>query len=150
MLSLTHLLIFQYGYGAYGYSLEPAFSSGRFSYLDRGVIYALAHIRYVLVEIVLSLILVSSGGGDLGRPWYEEGKLLKKKNSFTDFIACAKHLIEQVRENHNTTKPLTVEEIYESFSPGHRRMQCRRVINFFCFKHGSGIVPSGHCRCAIC
>jgi len=66
------------GYGAYGASREPAFSTARLSYLDRGVIFAIAHVR---------------GGADMGREWYEDGKLLKKKNSFTDFIACAEHLI---------------------------------------------------------
>ncbi len=67
-----------YGYGSYGYSQDPAFNANRLSLLDRGFIYALAHIR---------------GGADLGRAWYEDGKLLKKKNTFTDFIACAEHLI---------------------------------------------------------
>ncbi len=67
-----------YGYGSYGYSLDPAFSSVRLSLLDRGYVYAIAHIR---------------GGQELGRQWYEDGKLLKKKNTFTDFIDCAKALI---------------------------------------------------------
>lgn len=69
-----------YGYGSYGAPMDPGFSSGRISLLDRGFIYALAHIR---------------GGGDIGRPWYEDGKLLKKKNTFTDFIACAEHLVTE-------------------------------------------------------
>lgn len=69
-----------YGYGSYGVTIEPRFSSNRFSLIDRGFVYAIAHIR---------------GGGMLGRPWYEDGKLLKKKNTFTDFIACAEHLIKQ-------------------------------------------------------
>jgi oligopeptidase B len=67
-----------YGYGAYGISADPNFSSDRLSLLDRGVVYAIAHIR---------------GGGDLGKPWHEDGRLLKKKNTFTDFIACAEALI---------------------------------------------------------
>ncbi|MBV8844043.1 MAG: S9 family peptidase [Bryobacterales bacterium] len=67
-----------YGYGAYGLSMEPVFSSDRLSLVDRGVIFAIAHIR---------------GGGDLGKPWHEDGRLLNKKNTFTDFIACAEHLI---------------------------------------------------------
>jgi len=67
-----------YGYGAYGVTIDPYFSSNRFSLIDRGFVYAIAHVR---------------GGGALGRPWYEEGKLLKKKNTFTDFIACAENLI---------------------------------------------------------
>ena len=69
-----------YGYGSYGASMPPFFSSNRVSLLDRGFVFAIAHVR---------------GGGDLGRPWYEDGKLLKKKNTFTDFIACAEHLIAQ-------------------------------------------------------
>jgi oligopeptidase B len=68
------------GYGAYGYAYEPYFASSRFSLIDRGFIFARAHIR---------------GGGELGRPWYDDGKLLKKKNTFTDFIACSEYLIDQ-------------------------------------------------------
>jgi len=67
-----------YGYGAYGIITEPSFSPERVSLLDRGVIFAMAHIR---------------GSADMGRKWYDDGKLLHKKNSFTDFIACAEHLI---------------------------------------------------------
>jgi oligopeptidase B len=66
------------GYGSYGFSQDPNFSSNRLSLLDRGFIFAIAHVR---------------GGSDLGRSWYEDGKLLKKKNTFTDFIVCAEHLI---------------------------------------------------------
>ena len=69
-----------YGYGSYGASMDASFSSPRVSLLDRGFVYALAHIR---------------GGEELGREWYENGKLLHKKNSFTDFIACAEFLIQQ-------------------------------------------------------
>jgi len=68
------------GYGSYGSSREPYFSPHRLSLVDRGFIYAIAHVR---------------GGGEMGRYWYEEGKLLKKKNTFTDFIACAEHLIAE-------------------------------------------------------
>ncbi len=68
------------GYGAYGYSLDPYFSSNRLSLLNRGVIFAVAHIR---------------GGGEMGRIWYDDGKLFKKKNTFTDFIATAEYLIKQ-------------------------------------------------------
>lgn len=68
-----------YAYGSYGYSMEPYFSSVRLSLLDRGFAYAIAHIR---------------GGQEMGRQWYEDGKLLKKKNTFTDFIDCAKGLVE--------------------------------------------------------
>ena len=69
-----------YSYGSYGHSMDATFSSTRLTLLDRGFIFAIAHIR---------------GGEDLGRQWYEDGKLLKKKNTFTDFIDCSKFLIEQ-------------------------------------------------------
>lgn len=71
--------VLQYAYGSYGSTVDPYFSSIRLSLLDRGFIYAIAHIR---------------GGEYLGRQWYENGKLLQKKNTFTDFIDCSKHLIE--------------------------------------------------------
>ena len=71
--------ILQYAYGSYGSTIDPYFSTVRLSLLDRGFVYALAHIR---------------GGQYLGRQWYEDGKLLKKINTFTDFIDCSKHLIE--------------------------------------------------------
>jgi oligopeptidase B len=69
-----------YGYGAYGASMPVAFSIPRLSLLDRGVVYALAHIR---------------GGGDLGEEWYDDGKMMKKINTFTDFIACAEYVIKK-------------------------------------------------------
>lgn len=69
-----------YAYGSYGATMDPYFSSTRLSLLDRGFIYAIAHIR---------------GGEDMGRPWYENGKLLKKKNTFTDFVNCSKFVIAQ-------------------------------------------------------
>lgn len=69
-----------YGYGSYGASMSPYFSSSRLSLLDRGFIYAIAHIR---------------GGQEMGRQWYEDGKMFKKKNTFTDFIDCAEYLIEE-------------------------------------------------------
>ncbi|WP_426508598.1 S9 family peptidase [Dactylosporangium sp. McL0621] len=68
-----------YGYGSYESSMDPWFSIPRLSLLDRGVVFAIAHIR---------------GGGEMGRRWYDEGKLLAKKNTFTDFIACAEHLVK--------------------------------------------------------
>jgi oligopeptidase B len=74
----TPLLL--YGYGSYGNSMEPYFSSARLSLLNRGFIFAIAHIR---------------GGEEMGRYWYEDGKLLKKKNTFYDFIDCGKYLISQ-------------------------------------------------------
>ncbi|MGN6682366.1 MAG: S9 family peptidase [Streptosporangiaceae bacterium] len=66
-----------YGYGSYEHSIDPSFSIPRLSLLDRGFGYAIAHIR---------------GGGEMGRHWYDNGKLLSKKNTFTDFVACARHL----------------------------------------------------------
>jgi oligopeptidase B len=69
-----------FGYGAYEASMDPAFSIPRLSLLDRGVTFAIAHVR---------------GGGEMGRSWYEDGKLLRKRNTFTDFIAAADHLIAQ-------------------------------------------------------
>ncbi|XP_047091031.1 protease 2-like [Lolium rigidum] len=69
-----------YGFGSYEVCIDPSFSGSIFSLVDRGFVYAIAHIR---------------GGGEMGRKWYEDGKLLKKKNTFTDFIACAEHLIER-------------------------------------------------------
>ena len=84
--SNTPLLL--YGYGAYGHTIDPYFSTVRLSLLDRGFIYAIAHVR---------------GGEYLGRPWYENGKLLNKNNSFTDFVACSKFLIG---ENYTSPKHL--------------------------------------------
>ena len=69
--------LYVYGYGSYGYSLPLGFSSNRLSLLDRGVVMAYAHIR---------------GGGDLGKPWHDAGKMLVKRNTFTDFIATVEHL----------------------------------------------------------
>lgn len=67
-----------YGYGAYGINVEPVFSSARLSLLDRGFVFAMAHVR---------------GGEELGRSWYENGRMEHKVNTFTDFIACAEHLV---------------------------------------------------------
>ncbi|MCX6954016.1 MAG: S9 family peptidase [Verrucomicrobia bacterium] len=71
--------LYLYGYGSYGANLPDSFSSARLSLLDRGVIYAIAHIR---------------GGGELGEPWREAGRMKNKMTTFTDFIACAEHLIK--------------------------------------------------------
>lgn len=71
--------LLQYAYGSYGYSMDAYFSSSRLSLLDRGFVFAIAHIR---------------GGQEMGRKWYEDGKMLKKKNTFNDFIDVSKYLIE--------------------------------------------------------
>ncbi|WP_197037252.1 S9 family peptidase [Flavobacterium sp. ZB4P23] len=80
-----------YAYGSYGVTMDAYFSSTRLSILDRGFVFAIAHIR---------------GGEDLGRQWYEDGKLLKKKNTFTDFIDCSKFLIQ---EKYTSPKHLYAE-----------------------------------------
>ncbi len=80
--------LLQYAYGSYGATIDPYFSTTRLSLLDRGFVYVIAHIR---------------GGQYLGRPWYEDGKLLKKKNTFTDFIDCSKFLIA---ENYTSSEHL--------------------------------------------
>jgi oligopeptidase B len=69
-----------YGYGSYGISISPTFSAGRLALLDRGVVFVIAHIR---------------GGGELGEPWRDAGRMMNKINTFTDFIACAEHLTKQ-------------------------------------------------------
>jgi oligopeptidase B len=69
-----------YAYGSYGIGTEPRFNSALFSLVDRGYVCAVAHVR---------------GGDEMGRAWYDQGKLLQKKNTFTDFIACAEHLVAQ-------------------------------------------------------
>ncbi|HEX7320290.1 MAG TPA: S9 family peptidase [bacterium] len=79
------------GYGAYGSSEDPYFSSAQLSLLDRGFICALAAVR---------------GGGEMGRQWYEHGKILNKKNTFTDFIACAEHLIDS---GYTSRRQLVIE-----------------------------------------
>ena len=72
--------ILLYGYGSYGHNIDPYFSSGRLSLLNRGFVYAIAHIR---------------GSETLGRTWYEDGKMMNKKNTFFDFIDCGKYLVEK-------------------------------------------------------
>jgi oligopeptidase B len=69
-----------YGYGSYEACIDPGFSTLRLSLLDRGFVFAIAHVR---------------GGGEMGRPWYEQGKLLHKRHTFSDFIACAEHLVAE-------------------------------------------------------
>lgn len=80
-----------YAYGSYGHAMDAAFSTTRLSLLDRGFIFAIAHVR---------------GGEDLGRQWYEDGKLLKKKNTFTDFIDCSQFVIQ---EKYTSPKHLYAE-----------------------------------------
>jgi oligopeptidase B len=80
-----------YGYGAYGFSQSATFSVPRLSLLDRGVVYALAHIR---------------GGGDLGEQWRDDGKMTKKRNTFMDFIACAEYLIH---ENYTSPQHIAIQ-----------------------------------------
>ena len=82
--------LYLYGYGAYGHSLDPWFSHARLSLLDRGFIFAIAHVR---------------GGGDLGEAWYRAGKLERKTNTFGDFIACAEKLIA---DGHTTPQRLAI------------------------------------------
>ena len=72
--------LLQYAYGSYGHTIDPYFSTTRLTMLDRGFVYVIAHVR---------------GGEYLGRPWYESGKLLNKKNTFTDFVDCSKFLINE-------------------------------------------------------
>jgi oligopeptidase B len=79
-----------YAYGSYGISTDPSFSSANLSLLDRGVVYAIAHIR---------------GGQEMGRAWYDQGKLLNKRNTFTDFVAVAEHL---ARERYTSPERLAI------------------------------------------
>jgi oligopeptidase B len=79
-----------YGYGSYGFSMDPSFNSNRISLLDRGFIFAIGHIR---------------GGSEMGRAWYENGKMRNKRNTFTDFIACAEYLIQ---EKYTRTEKLAI------------------------------------------
>jgi oligopeptidase B len=80
-----------YGYGAYELTVPPSFSIARLSLLDRGYLYAVAHVR---------------GGGELGRAWYDDGKLAAKEHTFTDFVACARHLVSS---GYTTTERLAAE-----------------------------------------
>ncbi len=80
-----------YGYGSYGDSMDPYFSTSRLSLLNRGFVYAIAHVR---------------GGGENGQQWYDQGRLLNKKNTFTDFIACEEYLI---REHYTSPEKLVIE-----------------------------------------
>ena len=83
--------LYLYGYGSYGISIDPEWRPQRFSLLDRGIVYAIAHIR---------------GGGDCGKAWYETGKFKYKRNTFTDFIACADEL---VKEGYTSKEIMAIE-----------------------------------------
>src|SRR5207249_1890226 len=89
------------GYGAYGFPYPVTFSSSRLSLLERGVTFAIAHVR---------------GGGDLGKRWHDAGRMLEKRNTFTDFIACAEHLIAR-----GDTAPDRLVIEGGSAGPAHRR-----------------------------
>ena len=80
-----------YGYGSYGISLSPIFSSSRLSLLDRGIVYAVAYVR---------------GGGELGEDWRQQGRMMQKMQTFTDFIDCAEHVI---RERYTSTEGLVIQ-----------------------------------------
>ncbi|GAA4489804.1 S9 family peptidase [Rhodococcus olei] len=80
--AVTPAPLLLYGYGSYESSTDPGFSVARLSLLDRGMVFAVAHVR---------------GGGEMGRRWYEDGKMLSKKNTFTDFVCCARHLVDTGR-----------------------------------------------------
>lgn len=83
--------LYLYGYGAYGASTDVSFDSNIFSLVDRGVVYAYAHVR---------------GGGELGKPWHDDGRMMHKKNTFTDFITCAEYL---VRQKYGSKDKLVIE-----------------------------------------
>src|SRR4029453_3813418 len=88
------------GYGAYGYPFPVGFSSNRVSLLDRGFVFAIAHVR---------------GGGEMGKAWHDDGRMMRKRNTFTDFIACAEHL---VTERYTSADRLVIEGV----SPGRLLM----------------------------
>lgn len=108
-----------HGYGAYGAVLDAEFTPNRLALLERGFIYAIAHIR---------------GGADLGRAWYESGRVLQKKNSFTDFIACAEHLI---KEGYTSKEKLAVYGV----SAGGLLVNASMVMRPELFKAVIGRVP---------
>jgi oligopeptidase B len=108
-----------YGYGSYGASMDATFSSVRLSLLNRGFAYAIANIR---------------GGQEMGRYWYEDGKMMKKINTFTDFIDCAEFLL--------AGKYSSKEHLYTSGG--------RWVVDGCCCKHASRPVAWCNCCCAIC
>ena len=104
-----HQPLLLYAYGSYGYSMDPNFNVSRLSLFDRGFVFAIAHVR---------------GGQEMGRQWYEDGKMFKKKNTFTDFIDCAEYLIAQIIIPKRTTLLC-------------QRWKCRRIVNGSCSKYSS-------------
>ena len=117
--SETPLLL--YAYGSYGSTIDPYFSTVRLSLLDRGFIFAIAHIR---------------GGEYLGRQWYEDGKLLKKKNTFTDFVDCSKSF--NSRALHLSPTPLCYGR------------KCRWIIDGCCYKFSPRIVQRRRSSSTVC
>ncbi len=109
-----------YGYGSYEISSDPAFGIARLSLLDRGIVFAIAHVR---------------GGGEMGRHWYDQGKVLHKKNTFSDFVDCARHLVDQ------TMDPPRAD--------GRARRQRRRAADGRRGQHGSGPVRGDRGRGAV-
>jgi oligopeptidase B len=103
-----------YGYGSYGISMDPMFNPARLSLLDRGFIYAIAHIR---------------GGSEMGRWWYEEqGKLMQKMNTFHDFIACAEHLIAKGYTAPTASLPWAAVQAVCSWGPSSIRPELWRGV----------------------
>ena len=110
-----------YGYGSYEYPIDPSFSQTRLNLLERGFVFAIAHVR---------------GGGELGRPWYEQGRLMHKRNTFTDFIACAERL---VADGWTSRGP-----------PCHPGRQRRRAADGRGHQHAPGPVQRGCGRSPVC
>ena len=110
-----------YGYGSYGATMDPGFRSYRLSLLDRGYVYAIAHIR---------------GSQIYGRPWYEDGKLLKKKNTFTDFNDCAEQLIKD--------KYTSADHLYAMGG------QCRRFTDGSGNQFAARTIQWRYCSSALC
>ena len=110
-----------YGYGSYGYSIPPTFSSTRLSLLDRGVIFVIGHIR---------------GGGELGEEWRQAGRMMKKMNTFTDFIACAEALVKH--------------EVHVEGSTGDSGWQRRRFVNGRGYQPATGSFQGSRFASAVC
>ncbi len=112
--------LYVYGYGSYGYSLPVGFNANRLSLLDRGMVMAYAHIR---------------GGGDLGKPWHDAGKMLVKRNTFTDFISVVEHL--------------TANGIWRPGAGGDRGRVGRRIVDGSGGQPAAGAVSRGAVACAV-